>query len=253
MHSLTKSESNWPSPSHIHAFVTTRGGGHSDGKFSTLNLAQYVNDNPFAVACNRALLRESIPYDLSFQWLDQIHSSSIVQIKVSGQEKKGDGLICKEPGIACCILTADCLPIFFTNKSGTEIALAHAGWRGICSGIIENLVNTMDSEPGDIIAWLGPGIGPCHYEVGAELKSRFKQSITSTKLWADIEQCFYFAKGSNKFFLDLYQAAKVILASVGVGQIYGGGECTYCQEDEYFSFRRDGDTGRMASVIFIEP
>ena len=253
MTALTKSKLDWPASPNIHAFVTTREGGYSDGKYSTLNLASHVNDNLFTVNRNRSLLRDSFPYDLSFQWLNQIHSSSVVKIESSGKQQKCDGLVCAVSGIACCILTADCLPIFFTNKSGTEIAIAHAGWRGICNGIIENLVNAMDSEPEDIVSYLGPAIGPCHYEVGMDLKSKFKESKVFRKLWNDIEKCFCSINGSNKYFLDLYQATRVILTSLGVNQIYGGNECTYCQKDKYFSFRRDGNTGRMASVIFMEP
>ncbi|MDG2140510.1 MAG: peptidoglycan editing factor PgeF [Gammaproteobacteria bacterium] len=253
MASIIKSELDWPAPSNIHAFVTSRQGGYSTKNFSSLNLAFHVDDKLDLVARNRALLQASVSRDLTFQWLRQIHSASVFQVDSSGPEKKGDGLLCKKAGIVCCILTADCLPVFFTNKHGTEIAIAHVGWRGMSKGIIQNVVNTMESNPREVITWLGPAIGPCHFEVGEEVKFIFSQSHWPDMLRHEMQRCFSCAGDPKKYFLDLYQATKVILNSMGISEVYGGDECTYCQEEKYFSFRRDGDTGRMVSAIFIEP
>ncbi|MDB3992433.1 peptidoglycan editing factor PgeF [Gammaproteobacteria bacterium] len=253
MASIIKSEPDWPAPSNIHAFVTSRQGGYSTDSFSSLNFALHVNDKLDSVKRNRAVLQASVSRKLTFQWINQIHSASVYRIDAAGPEKKGDGLLCKKPGIVCCILTADCLPIFFTNKVGTEIAIAHVGWRGMSEGIIQNVINSMESCPREVMAWLGPAIGPCHFEVGEEVKYIYSQSHLFERIRYDVQRCFSCAKDPGKHFLDLYQVAKVVLNSMGVSEVYGGDECTYCLEEKYFSFRRDGDTGRMVSAIFIEP
>ena len=253
MTSILKNFPNWPAANRVHAFVTERTGGFSTGKFASLNLAHHVNDDFTTVERNRDLLQLSVPADLTFQWLNQIHSDIVNVVNVSSPPMKGDSLICREPGIACCVLTADCLPVFLTNLKGTEIAIIHAGWRGICGGILSNTVNKMCSEPYDLIAWLGPAIGPCHYEVGGDLKDAFKKSISSNKLWSRIETCFRESSTEGKFFLDLYKTAKAILNYLGVRNIYGGNQCTFRDSEKYFSYRRDGETGRMVSTIFIDP
>tara|TARA_Y100000994_G_C15617617_1_gene411625 strand:- start:345 stop:860 length:516 start_codon:yes stop_codon:yes gene_type:complete len=166
---------------------------------------------------------------------------------------RGDSLICRLPGVICCVLTADCLPIFLTNRKGTEIAILHAGWRGICYGIINNTIDAMHSRPSDILAWLGPAIGPCHYEVGIDLKNVFKEAIGSKELWLEIERCFGQGRKEDKLYLNLYRAAEVILGYSGVNEVFGGNHCTFCEEEKYYSYRRDQETGRMLSAIFIEP
>jgi YfiH family protein len=253
MTSILKNFPNWPAANRVHAFVTERTGGFSTGKFASLNLAHHVNDDFSTVERNRDLLQLSVPADLTFQWLNQIHSDIVNVVNVSSPPMKGDSLICREPGIACCVLTADCLPVFLTNLKGTEIAIIHAGWRGICGGILSKTVSKMCSEPYDLIAWLGPAIGPCHYEVGGDLKDAFKKSISSNKLWSRIETCFRESSTEGKFFLDLYKTAKAILNYLGVRNIYGGNQCTFRDSEKYFSYRRDGETGRMVSTIFIDP
>ena len=253
MTSILKTFPNWPAADRVHAFVTERTGGFSTGKFASLNLAHHVNDDFSTVERNRDLLQLSVPADLTFQWLNQIHSDIANVVSVPSPPMKGDSLICREPGIACCVLTADCLPIFLTNLKGTEIAIIHAGWRGICKGILSNTINKMRSEPYDLIAWLGPAIGPSHYEVGDDLKDAFRKSITSNKLWSRIEACFRESSTEGKFFLDLYKTAKAILNYLGVRTIYGGNQCTFRDREKYFSYRRDGETGRMANTIFIDP
>ena len=253
MESIFKVLPDWPAPESIHAFVTERTGGFSGGKFASLNLAYHVDDDSRAVECNRDLLQSSVPVNLTFQWLNQIHSNIANIVRVPTSPIKGDSLVCREPGIVCCVLTADCLPIFLTNTKGTEIAVIHAGWRGICQGILANTVNEMSSHPGDLMAWLGPAIGPCHYEVGGDLKDIFRESIDSKELWAEIEECFGLSSTAGKFFLDLYKTAAAIFRHLGITDIYGGNYCTFSDEDKFYSYRRDKETGRMVSAIFIEP
>ena len=253
MTSISKTFPNWPASERIHAFVTERAGGVSEGKFAGLNLAHHVNDDLSAVEHNRELLQSSVPANLTFQWLNQIHSNIASIVTVPASPIKGDSLICREAGIVCCVLTADCLPIFMTNKAGTEIAVIHAGWRGICRGILSNTLNEMTSQPRDLMAWLGPAIGPCHYEVGGELKDTFENSIDSKELWAEVEKCFGFSSKGNKYFLDLYKAATLLLKKLGIVDIYRGNHCTFCNEEKYYSYRRDQETGRMVSSIFIKP
>ena len=253
MTSIIKNFPNWPAADRVHAFVTQRTGGFSTGKFASLNLAHHVNDDFSAVERNRDLLKSSVSADLTFQWMHQIHSDIVNVVSVPSSPIKGDSLVCREPGIACCVLTADCLPVFLTNLKGTEIAIIHAGWRGICGGILSKTVNKMCSEPNDLMAWLGPAIGPCHYEVGDDLKIAFKRSIRSKKLWSRIEKCFEVSSTEGKFFLNLYKAVTTILNHLGVSNIYVDDYCTFRDSKKYFSYRRDGETGRMVSIIFIDP
>ena len=244
---------NWPAPDHIHAFVTERSGGCSVGSFASLNLAGHVNDSESAVARNRDQVRSALPDNLAYQWLDQVHSNIVNTVNIPTSPMRGDSLICRLPGVICCVLTADCLPIFLTNREGTEIAILHAGWRGICYGIINNTIDAMHSRPSDILAWLGPAIGPCHYEVGIDLKNVFKGAIGSKELWLEIERCFGQGRREDKLYLNLYRAAEVILGYSGVNEVFGGNQCTFCEEEKYYSYRRDQETGRMLSAIFIEP
>ena len=253
MTTISKVLPDWPAPDHIHAFVTERSGGYSVGSFAGLNLADHVNDSESAVARNRSLVRSALPNNLSYQWLDQVHSNIVNTVDVPSSPMRGDSLICRSPGIICCVLTADCLPIFLTNKKGTEIAILHAGWRGICDGVINNTIDDMHSRPSDILAWLGPAIGPCHYEVGVDLKKVFKETIESKELWLEIERCFGQGGKKDKLYLNLYRAAEVILGYSGVNEVYGGNHCTFCEEEKYYSYRRDQETGRMLSAIFIKP
>ena len=252
MSSIEFLRADWAAPENVHAVVSLRQGGISVPPYNKLNLAEHVGDNPIAVAGNRDLLREALRLDLGYQWLDQIHSADVVEIESAKAKIKGDGLITMEPCIACCVLTADCLPVMFANKEGSEVAVAHAGWRGMQAGILKNAIMSMNSDPADLMAWMGPAIGPCHYEVGGEVKDSFIAN-SSTKDEIDmIEDSFIESSVEGKFQFDLYQLARRQLLSLGVSQVSGGGYCTHCEEDKFYSFRRDGETGRMASIIFFQ-
>ena len=248
---------DWVAPNNVHALVSLRQGGISISPYNKLNLADHVGDNPIAVAGNRDLLREALRLDLAYQWLEQVHSANVIEIDSTQSKIRGDGLITTESGVACCVLTADCLPVLFTNKEGSEVAVTHAGWRGLQAGILKNTVATMSSDPADLMAWMGPAIGPCHYEVGRELKESFTANC-STKEELEIIEGSFIESGSscgnnkeNKFQFDLYHLARRQLMALGVAAVSGGEHCTYCEEDKFYSFRRDGETGRMASIIFI--
>lgn len=241
----------------VKAFVTTRVGGGSKGKYASLNLAQHVNDDPAAVTRNREILSESMAAKLSFQWLEQSHSNIVHLIDEAGATLPGDALVTRVPGIACCVLTADCLPIVLANKSGTEVAIIHAGWRGLLNGIIANTINAMDSRAGQIVAWFGPAIGPCHYEVGSDLRLRFEERLeqepNAEAAYSGVANSFSNADKPGKYMLDLYALAASQLAAFEIDCSEEKQYCTFCEEEKFYSFRRSNETGRMASVVYIEP
>ena len=242
---------DWPAPANVHTLVTTRNGGISEAPYASFNVANHVGDSPLAVAGNRDLLREELPPRLSYQWLNQVHSADVEVIEGSGPVITADGLVTREPDIACCILTADCLSVLFTNKSGTEIAVAHGGWRGLLAGILKNTVVALESSSDDLIVWLGPAIGPCHYEVGNEIKQAFLFGCSSDDEREIINQSFMGSEKQGKLNFDLRELAKLQLQHLGVNEIHGGENCTYCDESNFYSYRRDGITGRMASIIYF--
>ncbi|MDD9889450.1 MAG: peptidoglycan editing factor PgeF [Gammaproteobacteria bacterium] len=241
---------DWPAPKNIHAFVTTRNGGISEGAYGTFNLANHVGDAPLAVAGNRDLLREALPARIFFQWMDQVHGSDVKTIASAGTVITADGLVTQESAIACCVLTADCLPILLTNQSGTEIAAVHGGWRGLRAGILHSVIDSMRSKPDEIMAWLGPAIGPCHYQVGLEIREAFLKESAEDEA-ESVSRCFSQSDDPEKLQFDLYALARFRLGRLGVSSLYGGSFCTHCDEKKFYSFRRDGVTGRMASIIFM--
>lgn len=241
---------NWPQPEAVGTLVTTRSGGVSKKPYASLNLAHHVADKSEHVSQNRQLIAEQIkPKGLGYQWqwMEQVHGHQIQAIDSVIETPEIDGMYTSQTGIVCCVLTADCLPILFCNKEGTEVAVAHGGWRGLASGILSNLVNAMKSDNAALMAWLGPAIGPCHFEVGHEVLAQFQGG----ELGALAEQ--HFAPQENgKYMADLYGIARSLLAQLGVTQVFGGQFCTYCEEQQFFSYRRENPTGRMLSAIYIK-
>ena len=242
---------DWPVPRNIHASVTTKVGGISEPPYKSFNLANHVGDTPLAVARHQEILQGLLPSQISCQWLDQEHGTKVVTIESAGSSIKADGLVTQEPNLACCILTADCLPILFSNQSGTEVAAAHGGWRGLYAGIVENILHEMQSRPEEIVAWLGPAIGPCHYQVGIEIREAFLDKCVTDEERVVVGQCFTESDFEKKVQFNLYAYTKLRLTSLGVADIHGGHYCTYCAGDNFYSYRRDGKTGRMASIIFM--
>lgn len=237
-------EPDWPAPARVRACVTTRAGGVSRGPFASFNLADHVGDDPAAVAHNRAALRRALALATEPCWLRQVHGTRVIEAARAAPGETADGAWTDRPGLVCAVLTADCLPVFLCDRAGTRVALLHAGWRGLAAGIIEAGVDALALPPERLLAWLGPAIGADAYEVGDEVRQAF--------LARDRRAADAFRLGvRGRWQLDLYAAARQCLAAQGVGAIHGGTYCTARQADLFYSYRRDGSTGRMASLIWL--
>ena len=238
----------WPAPSQIKAMITCREGGFSQDPYHSLNLGDHVGDDPKCVLANRELLNQYLPNEPL--WLTQVHGTKVST--PSFQLNEADAIVTNQPNEVLAIMTADCLPILFTNDVGNVIGAAHAGWRGLCHGVIENTVKEMQILAGtnsakDILAWLGPAIGPQAFEVGSDVLDAFQYA--GVPFPADS-----FMKIPNKpgkYLANLYALARSRLKSIGLQRIYGGDYCTLNQAEKFFSYRRDGVTGRFASLIWI--
>lgn len=235
---------DWPAPAHVRAVCTTRRGGVSRGPYASLNLGDHVGDDPDAVAINRRRLQEWLP-DLPGApvWLRQVHGIRCVPAVAASMPIEADAAV-GHRGQVCVVLTADCLPVLLCDRAGTVVAAVHAGWRGLCEGVIEETIRHMRAAPGALLAWMGPAIGPEAFEVGDEVRQAF--------LAKDPEAGPAFQPGlPGKWWADLYLLARRRLQRMGVREIYGGGDCTYGDPERFFSYRRDGETGRMAALIWI--
>ena len=210
-----------------------------------MNVAEHVGDDLSDVTRNRLLLAEEFSQATDWQWLNQVHGAQVHLASRAGDLLDGDGLVTREKGLVCCVMTADCLPVFFASRSGDEVAVAHGGWKGLAAGILQSTVMAMDALPEDIIVWLGPAIGPCHFEVGEEVREAF------LKLEESDEMSALFKPVGQKYFADLYGIATLQLENLGINNISGGEFCTYRDADDFYSYRRDGQTGRMLNAIYI--
>lgn len=236
---------SWPAPDNVHALFTTRNGGVStgaQGSYATFNLGDHVNDSPADVKQNRALLRSYLPADP--KWLKQLHGTLPVNVDNKSTNLKGDAAFSHQPKTVCTVLVADCLPIFLCNTIGTLVGVIHAGWRGLHAGIIEKTIAALNCESSTLMAWLGPAIGPNHFEVGKEVREAFITHDHHT------ENAFLPHK--DKWLADLFLLAQQRLTSAGVTAIYGSGICTFSNPEKFFSYRRDGETGRMAALIWFD-
>ena len=234
----------------IRAFSTLRSGGPDYSPYDGLNLADHVGDRADRVAANRRLLEEVLLAGQHPLWLRQVHGTGVVAGHVvSGSEiPEADAVWTHQPGLACAVLTADCLPILFSTVDGSAVAAVHAGWRGLAAGVVEAALAAMPCSAGGVHAWMGPAIGACCYEVGADVCDVFVKNMGPAAL-----DCFVPSSASGKYQADLYGLAALRLKRAGVNWLAGGHQCTACNPTEYFSHRRDGQTGRMASVITILP
>ena len=245
MRALSKADfiiPDWPAPANVKAIQTTRLGGYSIAPYDSLNLGSHVQDDAFAVAKNRQLLSQYLPSEPV--WLNQVHGVEVIDAANRLCVQDADASFSKNKNVVCVTMTADCLPILLCNQQGTAVSSIHAGWRSLCDGVIESTIKAMDFEPEDLMAWLGPAIGPDTFEVGAEVRKAFIAKDNQA------EQAF--KASGDKWLGNLYLIAKQRLNKHGVVEIYGGGECTYSNASQYFSFRRDGVTGRMATMIWFE-
>jgi YfiH family protein len=235
---------DWPAPANVRAAVTTRVGGVSHAPYDTFNLATHVGDDPAAVRANRAHLRAALALPAEPLWLKQVHGVAVVDAARAGTEPEADGAFATQPGAVCAVLTADCLPVLLCNRAGTKVAALHAGWRGLAGGVMEAGVKAMGVAGSELLAWLGPAIGPEEFEVGPEVRTAFIQHD------AQAAQAFRAAR-EGKFLADIYQLARQRLQRLGVAAVYGGGFCTVTEGARFFSYRRDGVTGRMAALIWL--
>jgi YfiH family protein len=235
---------DWPAPVRVHAYTTTRAGGVSQPPFDTLNLGGHAGDDFQAVAENRRRLAPALGLPGKPRWLRQIHGDRVVELDGKAPVGGADAAISRRPGEVCVVTTADCLPVLLSNRAGTTVAAVHAGWRGLAAGIVKAAVAALDEPPNAILVWLGPAIGPSAYQVGDTVREAF--------LAADAGAGVAFTASAGAWLCDLYTLARRQLAACGVTAIYGGGFCTYSENARFFSYRRDGRCGRMASLIWIE-
>lgn len=232
---------DWPAPATVHALQTGRGGGVSQPPWASLNLGDHVGDAPADVAANRARLRAVLPAEPC--WLRQVHGTLAVDAAVAAKTSEADAAFSRTPGVVCAVMTADCLPVLFCDRDGSVVAAAHAGWRGLLAGVLENTLAAMAVAPGEVMAWLGPAIGPRNFEVGGEVRAAF--------LARDPGCADAFVPHGERWLADLYALARRRLKAAGVVAIYGGERCTVAEPGHFFSYRRDGVTGRMASLIWL--
>jgi YfiH family protein len=235
----------WPAPPQVRAASTTRRGGVSDRPYDSLNLADHVGDDDGAVSRNRALLGAALALPAEPRWLRQVHGRGVVDA-AAGTGLEADGSVARRPGVVCAVLTADCLPVLLCDEVGTRVAALHAGWRGLARGMVEAGVQAMDIAPTRLLAWLGPAIGIDAFEVGAEVREAFCDPDPGAST------AFVTGRRAGRWQCDLHALARRRLQSIGVSRIYGESRCTYTEADTFFSYRRDGRCGRMASLIWLE-
>lgn len=232
---------DWPAPANVRACVTTRTRGDSLAPFECFNLGDHVGDNGRQVQANRDVLEQQL--ECSPVWLEQVHGATVVEAS-PGTLATADASWSAAPGVACSILTADCLPVLFTDRDGTRVAAAHAGWRSLAGGVLENTLVAMQVDPRQVLVWLGPAIGSEVYEVGPEVRQAF------TAQHAEAARAFVPSGRSGHWLADLYELARIRLAAAGVVAVYGGGFCTLT-DPRFYSYRRHAVTGRMASLIWL--
>lgn len=232
---------DWPVPSSVRAWVTVRGNAT---RYGALNLATHVGDDSAAVATNRARLRAGLELPAEPKWLEQVHGARVLDLdrEAAGQ---ADGAVTSRPGVVCAVLTADCLPVVLCDRAGRRAGVAHAGWRGLLAGVLPAAVKALAVDPAEVVAWLGPAIGPERYEVGADVRDPFVARAPAAGRW-------FSPNARRRWQADLYGLARDSLAGAGVTSVHGGGFCTYDEQDRFFSHRREGPCGRMATLAWLE-
>lgn len=232
---------DWPAPACVHAATTLRTGGVSRGPYTSLNPALHVGDDREAVMQNRRLIRDRLALPSEPVWLEQIHGNKVVKAGPMSGVPQADASYTGEPGLVCAVLTADCLPLLLCSMDGVLVAAVHAGWRGLLDGVIRNTVAALDRT--DLLAWLGPAIGPDRFEVGEEVRAAFMQKSSA------FAEAFK-PQANGKWLADIYRLARIDLNMLSVTNIYGGRFCTVTEQDRFYSYRRDTVTGRMATLIW---
>lgn len=236
---------NWPAPVTVRAVSTTRQGGVSPPPYASLNLAEHVGDDPTCVAENRRRLAAMLNLAAEPAWMEQVHGTTVVAAETVLARVAADAAFTREPGLPCVVMTADCLPVLLCDRAGTVVAAAHAGWRGLAGGVIGATVARLAPPPMELLAWLGPAIGPDAFEVGEEVRAAF------LALDAGNIDCFRHSP-AGRWLADLYELARRQLHEQGVSAVYGGGFCTFSEPERFFSYRRESRIGRMATLIWLE-
>lgn len=243
---------DWPAPAGVRAVSTTRRGGVSSGAFASLNLGFHPGDAAAAVAANRAALVTALRLPTLPAWLRQVHGGTVLDATAFAADPatlpEADASIARAPGAVCVVMTADCLPVLLCDRAGREVAAAHAGWRGLARGVLANAVAAFDAAPPALLAWLGPAIGPAAYEVGDEVRAEF------LTLDPGNAGCFV-PSPAGRWLADLYRLARRQLIALGLDRaaVYAAADrCTYSEPEWFYSYRRDGSSGRMASLIWLE-
>jgi YfiH family protein len=231
----------WPAPANVHAAMTLRTGGVSTGPYTSLNPALHVGDEREAVMRNRQLIRDRLALPSEPVWLEQIHSNQVVKADSVSGAPQADASYTDEPGVVCAVMTADCLPLLLCSPDGLHVSAVHAGWRGLLDGVIGNTVAALEQT--ELLAWMGPAIGPDRFEVGEDVRAAFLQKSSA------FDRAFK-PHTNGKWLADIYQLARIDLSALGVTHIYGGRFCTVTEQDRFYSYRRDTVTGRMATLIW---
>jgi len=244
---------DWPAPAQVKSAITLRSGGTSRAPFDSNNLALHVDDRAADVQQNRRNLIAALRLPASPLWLNQCHGTELVYLPKTQQAATADGSYSDRVDTVCAILTADCLPVLFCNQSASQVAAVHAGWRGLCGGILRKMVATFKHSPGQVMAYLGPAIGPQVFEVGAEVMDAFVRNAQNESHRQAVSKAFKPVDGDpEKYLADLYALARAELTASGVIDIYGGNYCSYSDSERFYSFRRESKTGRNASLIWLQ-
>jgi len=235
---------DWPAPANVRAALTTRNGGVSQGPYRSWNLGTHVGDDPAAVARNREMLQRRLDLPAQPHWLSQVHGCLVAEAETAAPGIEADAVCARRPGQVCAVLTADCLPLLICDRKGERVCAVHAGWRGLAAGVIEAAVARLGRPGPELLVWLGPAIGPRAFEVGEEVYQTFVGR-------ADEARAAFSAHRPGHWLADIYRLARQRLARLGVGYVGGGEYCTVADSERFFSYRRDGVTGRMASLIWL--
>jgi YfiH family protein len=235
---------DWPLPEGVKVVSTLRAGGASEGPYASLNLAAHVGDRPEAVTMNRLLLREAAHLPAEPLWLEQVHGIEVVRHEGAAAGARGDASVAFAPGRVCAVMTADCLPVVFADRGCTRVGVSHAGWRGLVDGVLQATMAALEVPASRLHAWLGPAIGPEAFEVGPEVREAYRRGVPGS------EACFS-RNERGHYRADLYRLATLVLEQAGVAGVHGGGWCTHREAERFFSFRRDGVTGRMATLAWL--
>lgn len=239
---------DWPAAPRVRAVCTTRHGGHSTGPYRSMNPADHVGDDPAAVRANRSTLQQVLHLPAAPCWLQQVHGTTVIDAAAAtaaGAVPVADAACSAQPGVVCAVLTADCLPVILCDRDGRQVAALHAGWRGLVAGVIERTIEVMQLPGEALLAWLGPAIGPAAYQVGDEVREAFLKHDKQA-------QVAFQPDPEGRWKADLYRLARQRLAECDVTAVYGGDACSFSDAERFYSYRRDGVTGRMATLIWLQ-